>query len=190
MQGRKAQMEEIREILKCYRLLRNVKSTARTLNYARNTVRDCVRWAQVKGYLEEGTELPSKAELAAEFYFSVVFDDWWHGMIFHFVMQGATRGIRINLDNVGWSAGEAHHFAVAYDRQASFAGAKTISIFLDGVEIASSSEDWGSYDKGTGPFVVCNAISGVGIWKLSGTYIDNLKIWNYPKTDFSDRFVE
>ena len=67
MRGRKAQMEEIREILRCYRLLRSVKGTAGTLNYARNTVRDYVRWAQVKGYLEAEAELPSEAELAAEF---------------------------------------------------------------------------------------------------------------------------
>jgi transposase len=67
MRGRKAQMEEIREILRCYRLTRSVKGTARTLNYARNTVRDCVRWAQPKGYLEAETELPSEAELATQF---------------------------------------------------------------------------------------------------------------------------
>lgn len=67
MQGRKAQMEEIREILRCYRMLRSVKGTARTLNFARNTVRDYVRWAQVKGYLDTEKVLPSEAELAAEF---------------------------------------------------------------------------------------------------------------------------
>jgi len=67
MRGRKAQMEEIREILRCYRLTRSVKGTARTLHYARNTVRDCIRWAQPKGYLDPAVELPSESELAAQF---------------------------------------------------------------------------------------------------------------------------
>jgi hypothetical protein len=60
-------MEEIREILRCYRLTRSVKGTARTLHYARNTVRDCIRWAQPKGYLDPAVELPSESELAAQF---------------------------------------------------------------------------------------------------------------------------
>lgn len=67
MQGRKATMEEIREILRCYRVLGSVKGTARALNYARNTVRDCVRWGQIKGYLDESKELPNQSALALEF---------------------------------------------------------------------------------------------------------------------------
>jgi transposase len=67
MRGRKAQMEELREILRCYRLTRSIKGTARTLHYARNTVRDCIRWAQPKGYLEPDVALPSETELAAQF---------------------------------------------------------------------------------------------------------------------------
>lgn len=67
MRGRKAQVEEIREILRCYRLTGTYKGTARTLNFARNTVRDCVRWAEKKGYLADGAALPSEMELAVQF---------------------------------------------------------------------------------------------------------------------------
>lgn len=65
MQGRKAQMGEISEILRCFRLTGNVKETARTLGKARGTVRRYVRWAGQMGYLAD--EMPSEAELAKGF---------------------------------------------------------------------------------------------------------------------------
>ncbi|MBI5064516.1 MAG: IS21 family transposase [Desulfatitalea sp.] len=58
-------MAEIREILRCYRITRSKKETARTLKVAKGTVKRYVRWAEAKGYLE-ADELPSEALLARE----------------------------------------------------------------------------------------------------------------------------
>ena len=87
----------------------------------------------------------------------------------------------LSLNNVSWSANEPHHFALTYDNNASFDGNKTLALYIDGQQVDSSSINWDTYDKGTAPFILGNALN---------TLIDNLKIWNYPKTNFSDRFVE
>lgn len=65
MQGKGANVAEIREILRCYRITRSKKETARTLKVAKGTVKRYVRWAAAKGYFE-AAELPSEALLAQE----------------------------------------------------------------------------------------------------------------------------
>lgn len=55
-------MEDIREVLRTYGILRSIKGTARTLNCAKGTVRRYVRWATAQGFL--GSELPGADELA------------------------------------------------------------------------------------------------------------------------------
>lgn len=65
MRGKGKTVPEIREILRCYRVTRSKKETARTLRCAKGTVKRYVRWAAAKGYLE-AAELPTEAELARE----------------------------------------------------------------------------------------------------------------------------
>lgn len=65
MRGKGANVAEIREILRCYRITRSKKETARTLKIAKGTVKRYVRWAKAKGYLS-ADDLPSEALLARE----------------------------------------------------------------------------------------------------------------------------
>jgi transposase len=62
-QGRKAGMDDIREVLRTFKAEGTIKGTARTLTCARGTVRRYVRWAEDLGYLG-GAELPEAGELA------------------------------------------------------------------------------------------------------------------------------
>lgn len=65
MRGKGIDVTGIREILRCYRITKGKKETARTLGVAKGTVKRYVRWAEAKGYLE-AAELPSEALLAQE----------------------------------------------------------------------------------------------------------------------------
>jgi len=62
-QGRKAGMDDIREVLRTFKAEGTIKGTARTVNCARGTVRRYVRWASERGYLGSA-ELPESGELA------------------------------------------------------------------------------------------------------------------------------
>jgi len=55
-------VEEIREILRVYKLTGKKKETARVLNCSRGTVRKYVKWAKAKGYLDQDN-LPSAREI-------------------------------------------------------------------------------------------------------------------------------
>jgi transposase len=61
-QGRSSNVEEIREILRVYKLTGKIKETVRLLNCARGTVKKYVRWARKKGYLDQD-QLPSAREI-------------------------------------------------------------------------------------------------------------------------------
>lgn len=80
------------------------------------------------------------------------------------------------------------HLALCWDVEGIDGSDQTVRIYRDGVLIGSNSSTWNEeattdYDDfklGTGP-------DGKGYDKY---IVDNLKVWNYAKTDFSDRFHE
>lgn len=125
-------------------------------------------------------------------YFFVFFDDAGHSGRLGIGMAGQdNQGVFIypyfySNNGFDWKAGELHHFAISYDR-AGFDSGKTLAVFLDGKELVSSSADWGVYNKGTVPLVLNNNIAQM---RESHTVLDNIKIWNYAKNNFSDRFTE
>ncbi|MCD4813749.1 LamG domain-containing protein [bacterium] len=121
-------------------------------------------------------------------WFLMAVDDQAHSSQFKVIIVGAS-GVLVT-PNLNWSSDENVHIALIYDRNAGFDGSKTIAVYQDGVEVGYSTEDWGNYDVGSVPFTVLNGIVGSGALQKADAYIDNLKIWNYSKTDFSDRFVE
>ena len=85
-----------------------------------------------------------------------------------------------------------HHYALVWDKDGIPGvddGTRTIALFLDG---KLNSQIWRT---GQRPWV--NNLTGGTLRLLVNHHLsqgsvalDNLKIWNYAKTDFSDRFVE
>ncbi|MFC1517960.1 LamG-like jellyroll fold domain-containing protein, partial [Candidatus Margulisiibacteriota bacterium] len=80
-----------------------------------------------------------------------------------------------------WSANEVIHMAVSFDKDA---GAESkIKLYINGnaqtFSSAVSDQTWTAYDA--------DITSG---YYSPDVYIDNIKIYNYAKTDFSDRFYE
>jgi hypothetical protein len=82
-----------------------------------------------------------------------------------------------------WDTNQYHHFAMSISKNMAY-------VFIDGVlDIVKSlsSDITNTYM----PYQIVLATS----WHYAGIYswdgnIDNLKIWNYAKTNFDDRFVE
>lgn len=94
--------------------------------------------------------------------------------------------------SLGFVDGTTYHFAFAWDSSGIDSSSDTMRIYVDGVNVASGSAALpaGAFDPylyvGTAPnsgslSTVYDAVKGVS---------DNLKIWNYAKTDYSDRFEE
>ena len=95
-----------------------------------------------------------------------------------------------------WSTTEPFHVAITWDGTAAD-NADKLKLFLNGNErgaLASSGaptfDDW---DNTNYMCLASRTIEGDWVrhnWEGSDGIIDNIKIWDYPKTDFSDRFVE
>jgi VCBS repeat-containing protein len=94
--------------------------------------------------------------------------------------------------SLGFVDGTTYHFAFAWDSSGIDSSSDTMRIYVDGVNVASGSAALpaGVFDPylyvGTAPnsgslSTFYDAVKGVS---------DNLKIWNYAKTDYSDRFAE
>ncbi|MCD4813750.1 LamG domain-containing protein [bacterium] len=97
----------------------------------------------------------------------------------------------------GWSTSTPFHMALTWDGSGATADDK-LKLFVNGVAISTTvvtqtgmpTLNW-STDKilylGTYPKPDDWSRHH---WEGNDGIVDNLKIWNYPKTDFSDRFVE
>lgn len=86
-----------------------------------------------------------------------------------------------------------HHYALVWDSDgiAGISGEPEVAVFLDG-ELNS-----GHWDTGPGAYFEppTNGVLGlIEIWEGYGNYgsaaMDNLIIWDYARTDFSNRFTE
>jgi hypothetical protein len=79
------------------------------------------------------------------------------------------------------------HVAISWDIAGIDGSADTIRVYRDGEVVSSSTEAWNP--SGTDRYDI---ILGYGPdWDGKDKFIsDNIKIWNYAKTDFSDRFIE
>ncbi|HDD43453.1 MAG TPA: LamG domain-containing protein [Candidatus Desulfofervidus auxilii] len=93
-----------------------------------------------------------------------------------------------STSNINFNAGELHHVAFVFDR-AGIGGTSDIAkMYFDGEEIYSSTSAPASQSN-TGGTIYLTSLQGNSIWYYEGV-IDNIKIWNYAKTDFSDRNTE
>lgn len=92
-----------------------------------------------------------------------------------------TTGVVIN-------ASELHHLALSWDFSGKFGGGDTIRLFLDGNLVGATTDD-ANHTEG---FRHYDYLFGTTWGNHGGSPVafDNVKIWAYPKTDFSDRFAE
>jgi uncharacterized protein YcfL len=97
------------------------------------------------------------------------------------------------LGQVGFTAeiGRLYHIALVWDANGIDGTGDTVRIYIDGTLCASTTQTY-------------NPIAGAGVGNIGRIQnttpgwddcygkltFDNLKIWNYPKIDFSDRFYE
>ncbi len=96
-----------------------------------------------------------------------------------------------------WSEGDEMHLAFVYDKNGIFnTGGKTIIVFRDGVEICSTTNNnwavgaikcvWLMSDSRTSYRQHTRLLAYPGAQGV----MDNFKIYDYAKTDFSDRLIE
>jgi hypothetical protein len=77
------------------------------------------------------------------------------------------------------------HLAVVWNINGIDASGNTMRIYIDGTIVASGQDTW---DNKIGNRVdICGGCDKNIANKF---YMDNLKVWNYSKTDFSDRYTE
>ncbi len=125
---------------------------------------------------------------------SIFFDDAGHENIFHvwfFTKNSTFKIARIDAPNISWAKNTIHHMGIVFDR-ATFDGENTIALYLDGVLKTTTNTSWDEYTNGTNDLWLTNmpAYPQYGGWTKSYSYIDNIKIYDNIKTDFSDRFQE
>lgn len=88
---------------------------------------------------------------------------------------------------------EWHHYALVWNKngiQGVADGTKRGAVFLDG---QLNSSRWHDYYGSNSEFVPLTSgeLALIDNWGSQGNVaIDNIRIWNYAKTDFSDRFYE
>lgn len=101
-------------------------------------------------------------------------------------------------DRFTFAANEWMHLAVVWDGDGIESyGGKTLALFVNGVEIASTTQTFSTtvdFDQylslGSQAGCVFLPNSPAKCYSGASGSFDNVKIWNYAKTDFSDRFVE
>ena len=116
----------------------------------------------------------------------------------HQLMQGDTSSIKHAATLPAYKAfneNEVMHWACSYNVNGINNSDTTIIIYKNGVIIAATTATWPiakirSFWLGVHSYTVWyQSIRNLAYGPANGVY-DNLKIWNYAKTDFSDRFSE
>lgn len=128
----------------------------------------------------------------------MAFNDWQNRLGNVAIDSGAAANVAVQefAPIPGWSTTQPIHVAFTWDGSASVVTDR-LMVFIDGVALPNTFfsgdpqlDDW-----------LANAQLRLGSRLVSGDWnrhnwegldgeMDNIKIWNFPKTDFSDRFVE
>lgn len=99
------------------------------------------------------------------------------------ISEGITK-INLYEFSMNWSVGDIKHFAVTWDRQGNDIGnSKTLMFKVDDVEVVSSTVTWNTDVVNPNLFVGCSRYHALP----GNSIIDNLKTYDFCKTDFSDR---
>ena len=95
----------------------------------------------------------------------------------------------------GFTENEVMHWACTYNIKGINHSDTTAILYKNGIVIAATKDKWPvskirSFWLGAHPFTVWwGPYRNLGYSTADGVY-DNLKIWNYAKTDFTDRYLE
>ena len=142
-----------------------------------------------------------------EFWFKYKYDGWTGYFSTYLCRYLGLAGIVIRTDTGGltlytnWgpsitkpytpAAGELHHVAYSWDKNGINGTDKKQIFYWDGAEIGSDTTPIDPYMVHRGDIYDNFIINSYGGGDFSTQYaMDNIKIWNYAKTDFSDRFNE
>jgi len=128
-------------------------------------------------------------------HFSVFFDDepppftQPHVVAARSIVDGR-QGYVISALNGSWI-----HVAGVWDRRGIEGTADTVRLYVNGeVVAASGATDWGTTRcanrRPDGQWRCLTDVAGCNDTCADTFAVDNLKLWNYAKTDFSDRFEE
>ena len=140
------------------------------------------------------------AEDPLNLYLGTHFNDWQNimGMSARDSGQTTSVGNNVRPANIpGWSTTEPFHMAFTWDGTDPVITDR-LKFFVNGVRIIGTIGHSGEPTLDTW---LPTAVLRLGNRLVSGDWdrhnweghvaaIDNVKVWNYPKTDFSDRFVE
>ena len=89
-----------------------------------------------------------------------------------------------------WLAGTLVHIAFVWDQTGIGGSANTYRIYFNGAQIHSSNNAFTPPAFSPGPTVAIGNDQDQGRIHPIDAVVDNFKIWDYAKTDFSDRFTE
>jgi len=92
----------------------------------------------------------------------------------------------------GFADGEWVHLAITWNRLGIAGGSDTSRFYVNGVAVSTSTATVASWSMPVGWYYTFgNASDGTApISANANSYVDNLKIYQVEKTDYSDRFIE
>jgi len=117
-----------------------------------------------------------------------------YGIILHW-LNTVDGNVYLYESESDWSAGELVHLAVSWDKDGIADSGDTLGIYVNGVKTAGTAGNLGT----TSVSDICEHIyfgntrdvnQSPGFNAPFRGVIDNVKIWNYAKNDFSDRYGE
>jgi hypothetical protein len=78
------------------------------------------------------------------------------------------------------------HLAAVWNRQGIGGSSETMQLYVNGAKVAATSQNnWGTAVGSAVDIGGANDNNCANVF-----FVDNLKLWNYSKTDFSYRFQE
>lgn len=92
-------------------------------------------------------------------------------------------------NKVNWNAGDKIHIACVFDADGINGTGNTFALYINGTLVNATPGVIQNNQVRSGLVYVNNHRVGRNDLSSKDT-IDNLKVWNYAKTDFSDRFTE
>jgi hypothetical protein len=93
-----------------------------------------------------------------------------------------------NQEALNWEANTLHHFAVSSDRDEIDPTLNNVSFYLDGILVSTRVVNGLPYYSNPGDYTLRLATFFYDNNRPLEGMMDNLKVWDYAKTDFSDRF--
>lgn len=89
--------------------------------------------------------------------------------------------LRQRDNQTAWKAGTWHHIALVWSKSKSIPGGKSLALYVDGKMTTSEMEDF----KGFGGLMRLSVPNWA--YEYMDACLDEIRIWNFAKTDFSDR---